>query len=75
MPSFHIDVMLNGGHRRERHDRIGTLSEACIFAFTLAETLSGSGMQSDADVHRVDVRGRERLHISIVIMPGQSLTG
>ncbi len=75
MRSFHIDVRLDDGSRRERHDRIGSLGEACRAAFALAEELSASTAPADARVRWVDVLDEAKLEISIQIFPGEPMVG
>ncbi len=75
MGSFHIDVRLKDGSRRDRHDRIGTLGDACRTAFALAEDLSASRAPGDAEVRWVDVFDGSRLEISIQIFPGEPMVG
>jgi len=73
MGSFHIDVRLEDGSRRDRHDRIGSLADACRSAFTLAETFAGSTEPEDATVRWIDVFDGTRLEISVQIFPGEPI--
>ena len=73
MRSYHIDVRLDDGSRRDRHDRIGSLAEACRAAFALADELSSSTAPADAGVRWVDVLDGARLEISIQIFPGEPM--
>ena len=75
MGSFHIDVRLEDGSRRDRHDRIGSLTDACRSAFALAETLAASTEPGDAMVRWIDVFDGPRLEISIQIFPGEPMMG
>jgi len=75
MGTFHIDVRLEDGSRRDRHDRIGSLTDACRAAFLLAESLASSTAADDARVRWIDVFDGIHLEISIQVFPGEPMTG